>query len=63
MLVFGQKEISKKILSIRDRKTRKIRKMKLQELVTEIKEKTRGKPFKLLTLPRFLSRRPQFTTY
>ena len=60
ILVIGQQEISSGILQVRDRKAKKIRKMQLQELVQEIKEKTEGKPFKHLTLPKFLSNRPQF---
>jgi len=61
VLVIGQKELSSGILPVRDRKARKIRKMQLQELIDEIKEKTRGKPFKPLTLPKSLSKRPQFS--
>jgi len=61
VLVIGQKEISSGIMPVRDRKAGKIRKMQLQELIDEIKGKTRGKPFKPLTLPKFLSKRPQFS--
>jgi len=35
--------------------------MRLQELMNEIKEETRDKPFKPLTLPKLLSKRPQFS--
>jgi len=61
VLVIGQREISSGILPIRDRKTGEIRKMQLQELIEETKDKTGGKPFKPLTLPKFLSKRPQFS--
>jgi len=61
VLVIGQKEISSGILPVRDRKSGKIRRMQLQELIDEIKEKIRGKPFKPSTLPKFLSKRPQFS--
>ncbi len=61
VLVIGEKEISSDILPVRDRKAGKIRKMRLQELINEIKEKTRDKPFKPLTLPKLLSKRPQFS--
>jgi len=61
VLVIGEKEISSGVLPVRDRKLRKIRKMRLQELMDEIEEETRDKPFKPLTLPRFLSKRPQFS--
>jgi threonyl-tRNA synthetase len=61
VLVIGQKEISSSILPVRDRKAGEIRRMQLQELIDEIKEKTRGKPFKPSTLPKFLSKRSQFS--
>ena len=61
VLVIGQKEISSSIMPVRDRKARKIRRMQLQELIDEIKEKTKGKPFKPSTLPKLLSKRPQFS--
>jgi len=60
VLVFGEKEIASGVLPVRDRKARKIRKMQLQELIKEIKEKTRGKPFKPSTLPRLLTMSPRF---
>jgi hypothetical protein len=34
--------------------------MKLDELISKVKEDTAGKPFKPLALPRSLSKRPQF---
>lgn len=61
VLVIGEKELSSDVLPVRDRKAgRKIRKLKLPELLTEIKERIGGKPFKPLTLPKLLSKRPQF---
>jgi len=61
VLVIGEKELSSGLLPVRDRKSRNIRKMRLQELINEIKEKTRNKPLKALTLPKLLSKRPQFS--
>jgi threonyl-tRNA synthetase len=61
VVVIGQKEISSGVLAVRDRKVGKIRKMQLQELIDEIKRGTKGKPFKPLTLPKLLSKRPQFS--
>ncbi|MGQ9461092.1 MAG: threonine--tRNA ligase [Candidatus Bathyarchaeaceae archaeon] len=61
VVVIGQKEISSGMLAVRDRKVGKIRKMQLQELIDEIRKNTRGKPFKPLTLPKLLSKRPQFS--
>ncbi len=61
IIVIGQKEIDSGILPVRDRETRKIRKMHLQQLVEIVKEKTQGKPFQPLTLPKHISKRPQFS--
>ncbi|PVX24329.1 MAG: threonine--tRNA ligase [Candidatus Bathyarchaeum sp.] len=61
VLVFGEKEANSDVLPVRDRTVGKqIRTMKLQELIVEINEKTADKPFKPLTLPKMLSKRPQF---
>jgi threonyl-tRNA synthetase len=61
VLVIGEKELGSDVLPVRDRKAgKKIRTLKLQELITEIKEETGDKPFKPLTLPKLLSKRPQF---
>ena len=61
ILVIGENEINSDILPVRDRKAEKhVRSMKLQELTKEITEKTADKPFKPLTLPKMLSKRPQF---
>ena len=61
ILVIGEKEANLKTLSVRDRKAGKqIRTLKLEKLINEIKEKTPNKPFKPLTLPKLLSKRPQF---
>jgi len=60
IIVVGQKEIESDVLPVRDRKAGKMRKMKLEELTNEIKEKVKGKPFKPLPVPKHLSKRPQF---
>ncbi|MFP3985344.1 MAG: threonine--tRNA ligase [Candidatus Bathyarchaeia archaeon] len=60
VVVVGQKEVHSGILPVRDRVVGKITKMKLQELINTVLEKTKNKPFKLLSLPRNLSQRPQF---
>lgn len=62
VLVFGQREIASETYPIRDRRAKKIRNVRLTDLIGEIKENMKGKPFKQLTLPRLLSKRPQFTT-
>lgn len=60
IVVIGKREIDTGVISVRERMTGKIAKMKLQELVVQISEITTGKPFKPLPLPKKMSRRPQF---
>jgi threonyl-tRNA synthetase len=60
VIVVGQKEIDSDILPVRDRKLGKIRNLKFEELINEIRKQTVDKPFQPLTLPRELSKRPQF---
>jgi threonyl-tRNA synthetase len=63
IIVVGQEEVSTGVLAVRDRRLigeRKIRRMRLEDLISEIKEETKDKPFKPLTLPMALSKRPRF---
>ena len=60
IVVIGQKEVETGTLAVRDRLARKIRKMKIDELIREITEKIRDKPFMELSLPKYLSQRAQF---
>ena len=60
IIVVGQKEVESSVLPVRERKSGEIRKMKLEELISEVEEIVRGKLFKPLPLPRYLSKRPQF---
>ena len=60
IVVVGQKEIESGVLAVRDRLAGKIRKMKIEELVKEIKGKIKDKPFVKLSLPKYLSQRAQF---
>jgi threonyl-tRNA synthetase len=60
IIVVGEREVASNIVPVRDRENRKIRKMKLQEFINEIVEKTKGKPFQLLPVPKHLSRRPKY---
>ena len=61
VIVIGEKELASDVLPVRDRKAGKqIRNLKIQELMEEITEKTAEKPFKHLTLPKLLTKRPQF---
>jgi threonyl-tRNA synthetase len=60
IIVVGQKEIESDQLPVRDRKSGKIRKLKLEELVSEIEGIIKEKPFEPLPEQRNLSKRPQF---
>ncbi|MEM3581015.1 MAG: threonine--tRNA ligase [Candidatus Bathyarchaeia archaeon] len=60
IIVAGQKEVESQLLPVRDRKTKQIREMKLEELISEIKSHMQDKPFKPLPLPKHVSKRPQF---
>ena len=60
IIVVGQREIDSGILPVRDRKLGKIKSMKQEALISEIRNETQGKPFKPLSLPKSLSHRPQF---
>jgi threonyl-tRNA synthetase len=60
IIVVGQKEIESEALPVRDRRAKKISRMRLEELVGEIKSQVEDKPFKPLPLPKHVSKRPQF---
>ncbi len=60
VLVVGDKEEKSKKLIVRKRETGKQVEMTKEELINEIKEKTKGLPFKELPLSEFLSKRPVF---
>jgi len=60
IIVAGQKEIESEVLPVRDRKAKQIRRMKTEELISEIKSQVQDKPFKPLPLPKHVSKRPQF---
>ena len=59
IIVIGEKEVSTTTLSIRDRKTGNVKNLAVDELVKEIKEETRDRPFMRLNMSRGLSKRPQ----
>jgi len=60
IVVVGEKEIKTGKLTVRERKTKKIREMSEEELVKEIEEETKGFPKKMINLPLELSKRPNF---
>jgi threonyl-tRNA synthetase len=61
VLVVGPKELKSKKFAVRIREEGKIKEMKLEELIKKIKKKIEGKPFKKLSLPKLISKRPSFT--
>lgn len=62
IIVVGAREKSSTKLPIRVRETSDQRKMSVEELVTEIREKTKGYPFRPLTVPLHVSVRPVYRT-
>lgn len=60
IIVIGKKELSSETFPVRDRKSRAIRNLRLEQLIAEIKAEVKGKPFKPLPTPRYVSKRPQF---
>jgi len=60
VVVIGEKEIRSARLSVRKRKTKEIKEMSEEELVSEIERETKGFPKKMINLPVELSLRPKF---
>ncbi|RLI51752.1 threonine--tRNA ligase [Candidatus Bathyarchaeota archaeon] len=60
IICIGEREINSETLPVRIRESRDIQHITLQELITEIKRKTKGRPYKPLSLPTYLSKRPVF---
>jgi threonyl-tRNA synthetase len=59
IIVIGEKEVTAKKVSIRDRKSGDVMVLSIDELIKDIKEETQGKPFMRLNMNRNLSKRPQ----
>jgi threonyl-tRNA synthetase len=60
IVVVGSKEVKSKKISVRIRKENRIKTMSLKKLVKRIWKEVEGKPFKFLSLPKHLSKRPIF---
>lgn len=58
--IIGPKEIKSKKMAVRIREMGKVKQMKLNQLVKGIKDEVTDKPFKHLSLPKQLSKRPIF---
>jgi threonyl-tRNA synthetase len=59
IVVIGEKEVNAEKMSIRDRKSGNVRDLSVDDLIKEIKDETRDKPFMRLNMNRNLSKRPQ----
>jgi len=59
-IVLGEKEKESSKLAVRFRDSGKVEKMTKEEIIDYVKERTKGFPFKKLSLPRLLTRRPVF---
>ncbi len=59
IIVIGEKEANATNLSIRDRRSGNVREISVDELIKEIKDETKGKPFSKLNMNRYISKRPQ----
>jgi threonyl-tRNA synthetase len=60
VIVVGEKEMEGNLLVVYDREKDQEREMTLDKLLSEIAEKTTGKPFRPMYLPSEVSKRPQF---
>lgn len=60
VVVVGDKEVKTKKLSVRARGLKRLKRLTVRELASEVRRRTKGMPFKPLTLPRLLSSRPIF---
>jgi len=60
IVVIGEKEEKTGKLAVRFRKTGEVKKMDINEIVEMIKKETKEKPFKPLSIPKYLTKRPVF---
>jgi threonyl-tRNA synthetase len=59
IIVIGEKEVKSSKLSVRDRTAGSVRELSIEELVKEIRDAGKDKPFMPLNMPKLLSKRPQ----
>jgi threonyl-tRNA synthetase len=60
IVVIGKKEKESGKLAVRIRETGKIENITLEELIERIKKQTEKYPFRPLSLPKLLTKRPKF---
>jgi threonyl-tRNA synthetase len=61
IVVYGEKEAASNTLQVRDRVSRTIKEMSVEDLIRVIHDQTLGRPYLPLPLPTVLSQRPRFT--
>jgi threonyl-tRNA synthetase len=62
IVTFGEKEKQEGKYATRLRETGKVVKLSFEDIANSVREKTDGKPFKALSLPKLLSKRPIFVS-
>ena len=60
IVVIGEREKKSGKLAVRYRKTGKVDNISINSLIKRVKERTKDFPFKKLSLPRLLTKRPSF---
>ena len=60
IVVVGEKEKASGAFAVRFRESGEVKNLSLDELVSTVRDKTADMPFRLLSLPRLLSKRPVF---
>jgi threonyl-tRNA synthetase len=59
ILVVGEKEVKGEKLSVRDRTAGKVREITARDLMQEISDGSKDKPFMQLNMPKYMSKRAQ----
>ena len=62
-IVVGDKEIKSKNFPVRIRETGEVKKMKIDKFIKLVRKEIEGKPFRHLSLPKFLTKRPKFVAW
>jgi len=63
IIVVGEREMKSKSFPVRIRESGTVKKMKIEQFVKLIKKEIEGKPFRQLSLPKYLTKRPQFVAW
>lgn len=62
-IVVGDKEIKSKNFPVRIRESGEVKKMKIDKFIKLVRKEVEGKPFRNLSLPKFLTKRPKFVAW